>query len=133
MRRVLRRLRWLLAGDHGHEGAARPNRNEVVAHLQDVCTRIGVVEHGVGVVAVRDIAAGSDPFAHCAKPSYHRIRPEELADCDPAVLRMVKDFLAVQDGATASPRAASTPSTRRSSSTIRGLPTSSPATVVRAS
>ena len=41
------------------------NKKQFLAALNDAYTRIGKVKHGVGVVAIRPIPKGTDPFKNC--------------------------------------------------------------------
>lgn len=100
---VLRRLVRLLWAGARPSHPSGLSREQVLEQLRDVCVRIGVTEHGVGVVAIRDIPAGVDPFSHCSSNGYHHIRPEELEGHDPAVVRMVKDFCALRGGSYSVP------------------------------
>ncbi len=77
------------------------NKKQFLQNLHDVYCRLGITTHGVGVVAIRDIPAGTDVFRH-ADPfgSALRITKAELDSCDapPEAKRMVQDFCVMQDG-----------------------------------
>ncbi len=77
------------------------NKKQFLNSLRDVYCRLGVTTHGVGVVAIRDIPAGTDIFRH-ADPfgSALRITQAELetADAPEEAKRMVKDFCVLEDG-----------------------------------
>jgi SET domain-containing protein len=69
--------------------------------LNDVYCRIGVTRHGVGVVAIRSIPKGTDPFKNCDPfGGVLTISAAELAGADApqAAKEMVRDFCAFQDG-----------------------------------
>ena len=69
--------------------------------LGDVYCRIGVTKHGVGVVAIRSIPKGANPFKHCDPfGGVLKITEQDLlgADAPKAVKEMVRDFCAFEDG-----------------------------------
>lgn len=69
--------------------------------LKDVYCRLGVTRHGVGVIAIRSIPKGVDPFKNCDPfGDVLRITRAELAGADAPreVKQMVRDFCAFQDG-----------------------------------
>jgi SET domain-containing protein len=76
-------------------------KKEFLKSLREVYCRIGKTKHGVGVVAIRDIPKGTDPFKNCDPfGSVMRISKEEL-DAYPApeeAKTLVRDFCALQDG-----------------------------------
>jgi SET domain-containing protein len=77
------------------------NKKQFLRALSQVYTRLGVTGHGVGVIAIRHIPQGTDPFLH-ADPhgSVLRITEHELksAVAPEEAKLLVKDFCALQDG-----------------------------------
>src|SRR5262245_29628059 len=77
------------------------NKRQFLQSLGDVWCRLAVTEHGVGVVAIRDIPKGIDPFK---RGDLHgdvlRLPAAELeaSDAPKAAKQMVRDFCALQDG-----------------------------------
>ncbi len=77
------------------------NEQQFIASLSEVYCRIGVASHGVGVVAIRTIPKGIDPFEHCDLfGDVLRVRESELeaANVPEEAKDMVRDFCALQDG-----------------------------------
>ncbi|MDO8517955.1 MAG: SET domain-containing protein [bacterium] len=77
------------------------NKKQFLESLKDVYCRLGCTHHGVGVVAVRDIPRGADPFKNCdPHGDLLEISQEELASypCDESVKEIVRDFCALQKG-----------------------------------
>ncbi len=77
------------------------NKKSFLNALRDVYCRLGVTKHGVGVIAVRTIPKGTDPFKNsdpCGdvlkipKVELDRFEAPEEAK------KMVRDFCALQDG-----------------------------------
>ncbi len=77
------------------------NKSRFLKSLSDVYTRIARTKHGVGVVAIRTIPKGTDPFKNC-DPFGDVIQiPEaefEASDTPEEAKRLVRDFCALQDG-----------------------------------
>lgn len=77
------------------------NKKTFLNALNDVYTRLGVTKHGVGVIAIRTIPKGTDPFKN-ADPLGDVLRiPKDELDAFPAPKEakdMVRDFCALQDG-----------------------------------
>lgn len=77
------------------------NKRSFLNALNDVYTRLGVTKHGVGVIAIRTIPKGTNPFKN-ADPLGDVLRiPKEELDAFPAPKEakdMVRDFCALQDG-----------------------------------
>lgn len=77
------------------------NKKKFIESLMDVYCRLAPVAHGIGVVAVRRIPKGTDPFKNC-DPFGDVIKlPEkelEALPCDEAVKNLVRDFCARQNG-----------------------------------
>jgi hypothetical protein len=69
--------------------------------LNDVYCRLGITAHGVGLVAIRPIPQGVDPFKHCDPfGGVLRISEQSLdeADAPEEAKNLVRDFCALQDG-----------------------------------
>lgn len=63
--------------------------------------RLAVTKHGVGVVAIRDIPKGTDPFKNCdPHGDVLEIKQEELeaSEAPEESKQLVRDFCALQDG-----------------------------------
>ena len=73
-------------------------KQEFLDSLNDCYTRLAPTEHGVGVVAIRDIPKGTNPFKHCPDIAVIEITQEEFANYDPEVVRLIKDMCAKQNG-----------------------------------
>lgn len=77
------------------------NKKQFLRSLNDVYCRLGVTTHGVGVVAIRTIPMGTDPFKN-ADPfgDVLEIKKEELDlyDAPEEVKNLVRDFCALQNG-----------------------------------
>jgi len=77
------------------------NKAQILRSLNDVYTRIGVAKHGVGVIAIRSIPKGVNPFKRCDPfGDVVKIPEEALNQCDAPkeAKEMIKDFCALQDG-----------------------------------
>ena len=69
--------------------------NNLLPH-HDVYCRIGRSKiHGVGVIAILDLAKGIDPFKHAAD-DYHKIKKTALIGLRPAISSLYEDFCAVE-------------------------------------
>ncbi len=69
--------------------------------MSDVWCRLAATEHGVGVVAIRAIPKGVDPFKRCDPfGDVLELRDTELeaSDAPKEAKQMVRDFCALQDG-----------------------------------
>ncbi len=76
-------------------------KKKFLESLNEVWCRLGVTPHGVGVIAIRSIPEGTDPFRNCDRfGGTLRISERELAAADaPRVVKeMVRDFCASEDG-----------------------------------
>lgn len=73
-------------------------KEEFLKSLDECYTRLAPTGHGVGVVAIRDIPKGVNPFKNCTPVDTFQVSEEELSAHDPAVVAMVKDFCAKQHG-----------------------------------
>lgn len=76
------------------------NKHAFLRALREVYCKLGVTTHGVGVIAIRKIPKGTDPFKH-SDPSGDvlRIPKSELDDYDAPdeAKELVRDFCALQD------------------------------------
>lgn len=76
-------------------------KKQFLNSLSDVYCRLAAVRHGVGVVAVRDIPKGTDPFKRCDPfGDVLKIPAKELlsSGAPKEAIQMVRDFCALQDG-----------------------------------
>jgi hypothetical protein len=77
------------------------NKKAFLSALHHVYTRLGVTAHGVGVIALRTLPKGTDPFTN-ADPhgDVLEIKKEELdaSDAPEEAKELVRDFCALQDG-----------------------------------
>ncbi len=77
------------------------NKKQFLASLNDVWCRLGSTRHGVGVVAIRTIPKGVDPFKRCDPfGDVMKISKDELlqSGAPKEAIQMVRDFCALQDG-----------------------------------
>ena len=77
------------------------NKKQFLQSLSDVWCRLAVTEHGVGVVAIRPIPKGVDPFKRCDPFGDVLELPEkelEASDAPKETKQLVRDFCALQDG-----------------------------------
>lgn len=77
------------------------NKRQFLSSLNDVWCRLAVTRHGVGVVAIRNIPKGIDPFKNCdPHGDVLELKASEL-EASPApeeAKQLVRDFCALQDG-----------------------------------
>src|SRR6266404_1853531 len=76
-------------------------KKEFLQTLRSVYCRLGVTKHGVGVVAIRTIPKGVDPFKNCDPfGSVMKISEKEFEayDAPEEAKELVRDFCALQDG-----------------------------------
>ena len=77
------------------------NKKQFLESLADVYCRIGKTKYGMGVVAIRPIPKGVDPFKRCDPFGGVLKIPEAELDAYPvpeSVKNLVRDFCALQDG-----------------------------------
>ncbi len=77
------------------------NKKQFLKSLNDVWCRLAVTKHGVGVVAIRPIPKGIDPFKNCDPfGDVMKLSAKELdaSDAPKESKQMVRDFCALQDG-----------------------------------
>lgn len=80
---------------------SRMTKTQFLRSLNDVYCRLGVTTHGVGVIAIRPIPKGIDPFKNCdPDDGALRISEKELRDAKApeSAKKIVRDFCALQDG-----------------------------------
>ncbi len=85
----------------GYNCAMRMNSERFLRSLNDVYTRIARTEHGVGVIAIRSIPRGTDPFKNCDPFGDVIEIPEaafEKSDAPEEAKQIVRDFCALQNG-----------------------------------
>lgn len=71
------------------------NKKQLLQHIQkEVYCRIGVSKiHGVGVIAVRDIPKGKNPFLHTYEGPGIKISYKELEGLNAGVRKIIDDLL----------------------------------------
>lgn len=77
------------------------DKEKFLESLAEVYCRLGVTPHGVGVVAIRTIPKGTDPFKNCDPFGDIIEIPEaefESFDAPEEAKKLVRDFCALQDG-----------------------------------
>lgn len=77
------------------------NKRQFLTSLNDVWCRLAVTAHGVGVVAIRPIPKGTDPFKRCDPfGDVLELSQAELdaSDAPKEAKQLVRDFCALQDG-----------------------------------
>ena len=77
------------------------NKQQFLQSLNDVWCRLAVTKHGVGVVAIRDIPKGVDPFKNCdPHGDVLEVSEKELegSGASKEAKQLVRDFCALQDG-----------------------------------
>jgi hypothetical protein len=77
------------------------NKKQFLQSLSGVYCRLAVTRHGVGVVAIRPIPKGIDPFKNCDPFGDVLKLPEaelEASDAPREAKQLVRDFCALQDG-----------------------------------
>ena len=79
-------------------------KRQLIKALDRVYCRIQPSEHGVGVFAIRDIPANTNPFIGCYSGSFTPITPEELKKVSEEVQKLVVDFSPLQEGKYYLPR-----------------------------
>ena len=77
------------------------NKRQFLRSLEDVYCRLAVTRHGVGVVAIRPIPKGVDPFKRCDPfGDVLELSEKELEEsgAPEEAKQLVRDFCALQDG-----------------------------------
>jgi hypothetical protein len=79
----------------------RMNKKQFLKSLTEIYCRLAKTKNGVGVVALRAIPKGVDPFKNCDPFGDVLELPKKELDAYPApkvIKNMVRDFCALQDG-----------------------------------
>jgi SET domain-containing protein len=77
------------------------DKKQFLASLSDTYTRLAPTAHGVGVVAIRPIPKGTDPFKNCDPFGDVLEIPEaelEVSSAPEEAKKLVRDFCALQNG-----------------------------------
>lgn len=76
-------------------------KKELLNKLKNTYCRLGISQiHGVGVIAIRDIPKGTDPFFGIQKQAWIKLKQEDLKGLDSEIKRMLDDFMVtLPDGA----------------------------------
>jgi SET domain-containing protein len=77
------------------------NKRRFLQSLNEVWCRLAVTRHGVGVVAIRDIPKGIDPFKNCdLHGDVLEVSEKELEESHAPneAKQLVRDFCALQNG-----------------------------------
>lgn len=76
------------------------NKEQLLIDLKtNVYVRLAPTEHGVGIVAIKDIPCGIDPFVGCMPDcKFIPVPKEEVEQLEPELFELVKDFCPLQDG-----------------------------------
>lgn len=77
------------------------NKQKLINHLKkDVYCRVGISKvSGVGVIAIKDIPKGTDPFKSLNAPKEKAIKltDDDMKGVDKNVVKMIKDFFGSGD------------------------------------
>ena len=86
----------------------KQEKKQILEHLQKTYCRLRPSPlEGVGVFAIQDIPANTDPFPGVSEHEWHQFSPAELENLDPAVKKMITDFYcAEKDGSISIPECA---------------------------
>lgn len=78
----------------------RISKQQLLDHLiHDVYVRIGPSKiHGVGLIAVRDIPQGTDPFKNLYEPPTFGFTQEELHEVPIPIRKMINDYFGKEEG-----------------------------------
>jgi len=72
-------------------------KQKALYYLQNTYVRLRPSKiNGVGVFAIRDIPKGIKVFLGQTNSPWYKFKLDELADLDPAVLKMVDDFFVIE-------------------------------------
>ncbi len=76
------------------------NKHQLLEHLSSevYCRLRPSGSHGVGVFAVRDIPAGTDPFPGAFDGEYVELSDEDLKEIPDGVVAMIKAYCVFEDG-----------------------------------
>ncbi len=73
------------------------SKQKILSNLKNTYCRLGPSKiAGVGVIAIRDIPKGKDPFLGIKNSTYHKFEKAELKILDKEILKMVEDFFYVE-------------------------------------
>jgi SET domain-containing protein len=75
-----------------------PSKKELLLkQLSQTCCRLQPSPlDGVGVFAIKDIPKGSNPFEGVRNHRWHKFHTDELKQLDPAVMKMIDDFVVIE-------------------------------------
>jgi SET domain-containing protein len=81
------------------------NKQELLKNLKEnIYCRIGISKvHGVGVIAIKDIPKGINPYQGIREEKYIEFTEKEIELLDTEVRKMIKDFFVIADGKTLIP------------------------------
>ena len=71
-------------------------KSEAVKKILSTYARIAPSKYGVGVVAIRDIPKGTDPFMGPRKQKWFRANMKDFKHADREIIKMIDDFYIVQ-------------------------------------
>lgn len=76
-------------------------KKQIIENLKNTYCRLGASKiEGVGVIAVRDIPKGKNPFLGIKNSKYHKFTLKELKKIDKGVLKMIEDFFVIEKDQT---------------------------------
>ncbi|MEK7070361.1 MAG: SET domain-containing protein [Patescibacteria group bacterium] len=75
------------------------SKQKLLDHLKsDVYCRIGRSDvHGIGIIAIRDIPKGINPFKSFYEESYEEFTDDELVGLPPEVRKLIHDYCAEEN------------------------------------
>lgn len=69
------------------------NKKQLLEKLSQTYCRVGISKiHGVGVIAIRDIPKGRNPFPGVEKQEYIKISKSEMDNLNIEIKKMIADF-----------------------------------------
>ena len=74
------------------------NKTQFLKSLDKVYCRLGVGKYGVGVIAIRNIPKGVDPFFDPTPAKWISVTPKELEGQPDSIKKLINDFCPLQDG-----------------------------------
>lgn len=76
-------------------------KRKILRNLKNTYCRLGHSKiHGIGVIAVRDIPKGKNPFWGIKNSKYYKFRIRDLKKLDAAVMKMLNDFFVIEGDGT---------------------------------
>ena len=67
--------------------------NKIIKNLENTFCRLKKSDiEGVGIFAIKDIPAGTNPFLGVNKQKWHKVSDKELKNLDKEIQKMVSDF-----------------------------------------